>query len=121
MRLRLPKFLMIASPALLTWLAIVFATTVVVQLPTATEAQAQSASTCERLAHDYARRRAQRDAFGNVATGALVGAGIGSLANNSRGARRGAAWGAGAGLLSATAGSDYERHFNREFRRCMRI
>lgn len=109
----------VTATSVLCWIAIVGSVVTVSQFSVTTQAQAQSSSACERYAHDQARRRSQRDALGSAATGALVGAGIGSLVNNSRGARRGAALGAGASLL--TVNSEYERHFNRAYRRCMGI
>jgi hypothetical protein len=116
-------FWMISASTVLTCVALVVATLVIFQFSDATPAQAQSVSRCDSYAHDYARRRTRGNVTSSAVRNTLVGAGIGSLIDGRGGARSWAGLGLGAGLLGGgiAAYNDYETHFNRAFRRCMRI
>ena len=113
----------IVTPAALAYVGTVLVAVTFFQFGGATSVNAQSVSACDSYAHNYARSRTRGSATGSVARNTLVGAGIGSLLDGRRGARRGATLGLGAGIVGGgiAAYNDYELHFNRAFRRCMRI
>lgn len=114
-----------AAASIGAWITVMAGTTAVFTLSGTTAAEAQSwsqiAARCENYAHSYARRMSQQDAARGVVRNTLVGAGVGAATGGRRNARRGANVGLGVGLLSNIGNPNYEFHFNRAYRRCMRI
>jgi hypothetical protein len=113
----------IVTPAASIYAGAVLAAVTIFQFGGATPAYAQSVSACDSYAHNYARSRTRGNVTGSAVRNTLVGAGIGSLIDGRQGARRGAQLGLGAGIIGGgiSAYNEYETHFNRAFRRCMRI
>jgi hypothetical protein len=115
--------LMIVTPAALIYAGAVLFAVTIFQFGSTTPTRAQSVSACDSYAHNYARSRTRGSVAGSAVRNTLIGAGIGSLVDGRSGARRGANLGLGAGIIGGgiAAYNDYELHFNRAFRRCMRI
>ena len=106
---------------LLGGLALGLACAFCVVLLGAGEANAQSATQCDRYARDYAYHAGSGQVVGGAARGALGGAAIGAIAGGGKGARRGAAWGAGIGAVAGGAhrAHDRDRAYRAAYDDCM--